>query len=466
MPRAIPAPTRAVIATRVIEARMRVSSPGFGRVGATGAAATCARCTLRARLRSLHPSRGARWGTAASVAGFSSPLRASRVATAIEPPTTTRVSTTVDTTSATLPVAPPEPPIEPPSGRAPRWPWVLAVLAFLAVSVFVAGLVVTLPYYALGPGGARATEPTIAVEGAPTYPAGDDLLFTTVLLDRVNAFELLAGWLSPDTDIVPAEEIDGDQTPEENRQFNQQLMDVSQDTAVVVALEHLGFDVVSGTGATIGDIVPDAPADGVLEAGDTVVRLDGEPVERREDLVAVIDAMAPGDELEMVVEDEEGDRRRVTVTLGAFPDFPDEPFLGVSGLETRDLELDYPFEVTIDPGQVRGPSAGLAFTLAVLDVLTPGDLSNGVPVAVTGTIDGLGRVGPVGGVEFKALAAERAGAELFLVPAGEEEQARSRVGDDLEVVPVATLDDALVALDELGGGALDLEMPGVSVPEA
>jgi PDZ domain-containing protein len=338
---------------------------------------------------------------------------------------------------------------------------VVGFVGFVLVSTFIAGLVVTLPYYALGPGGARATEPTVSVEGAPTYPSGDDLLFTTVLLDRVNAFELLAGWLSPDTDIVPAEEIDGDQTPEENRQLNQQLMTASQDTAVVVALERLGFDVVSGTGATIGDVVPGAPAEGVLAPGDTIKQVDGERVERREDLVAAIDAMAPGDELRMVVEDEDGDRRRVRVTLGEFPDLPGEPFLGVSGLETRDLELDYPFDVTIDPGAVRGPSAGLAFTLAVLDVLTPGDISNGVPVAVTGTIDGLGRVGPVGGVEFKALAAERAGAELFLVPAGEEDEARRRVGDDLEIVPVATLDDALAALDELGGGALDLEPPDV-----
>ncbi len=108
----------------------------------------------------------------------------------------------------------------------------------------------------------------------------------------------------------------------------------------------------------------------------------------------------------------------MSVELASFPDAPDEPFLGVSGLTTRDLELDYPFEVTIDPGEVRGPSAGLAFTLAVLDVLTPGDITNGVDVAVTGTIDGLGRVGQVGGVDFKALAAEQAGRRAVPGPGG------------------------------------------------
>ncbi|MET0160414.1 MAG: S16 family serine protease [Acidimicrobiales bacterium] len=359
-------------------------------------------------------------------------------------------------------MAPPEPPPSPPAAaRRARWPWFVGVIGVLVVAASLFALVVELPYYTIAPGSARPTEPTISVEGAETFPAGDDLLFTTVTIsqDRINGFEWLQAELSPDVDLVPADQIDGGQTPEENQQLNQQLMDNSEDTAVVVALEHLGYDVVSGTGATVADIVPGAPADGLINPGDTVMRAAGQPVDRVEDLVAEIDKLAPGDELTMVVEPADGPRRPVTAELAAFPDAPDEPFLGVAGLTTRDVEYDFPFEVTIDPGQVRGPSAGLAFTLAVLDVLTPGDISNGVPVAVTGTIDGLGRVGPIGGIDLKALAAEQAGSELFLVPAGEEEDARSRVTGDMEIVPVETLQDALEALDDLGGHATDLESP-------
>ncbi len=328
----------------------------------------------------------------------------------------------------------------------------------LVVALILGGMIVRLPYYALAPGGARATEPTVTVEGVPSYPADPDLLFTTVFLNRVNAFRLLDGWLDPDVDIVPAEQIDGTQTPSQNQQLNQQLMDASKDTAIVVALEHLGFDVVSGTGATVGEIVPDAPADGVLRPGDTIVRIGSTPVERVEDLVGVLDDTPPGTTISMRVESASGDARRVEVQVAAFPDDPERSFLGVGNLTTRDLEVNYPFDVQIDSGEVRGPSAGLAFTLAVLDVLTPGDLSGGTPVAVTGTIDGLGRVGPVGGVEFKALAAERAGAEVFIVPRGEEDEAASRV-DDLRIEPVDTLQDALEVLDSLGGHATDLEAP-------
>jgi Lon-like protease len=339
---------------------------------------------------------------------------------------------------------------------------VLGAGAVLVVLLIIAGIVVALPYYALGPGGARATEPTVTVRGAPSYDAGEDLLFTTVVVDRVNAFELIDGWLDPDVDVVPVHQLDGDQTPAESQQLNQQLMDDSKVTATQVALEHLGFDVVSGTGATVQEVVPDAPADGVIEPGDTVVRANGHRVTRVEELVAEIDGAQPGDRLDLVLQSSDGQRREVTVELAEFPDAPDEAFLGVGGLTTRDLEVHYPFDVRIDSGDVRGPSAGLAFTLAVLDVLTPGDISGGTPVAVTGTIDGLGRVGRVGGVEFKALAAQQAGAEVFIVPAGEEAQAAEKV-EGLRIEPVETLQDALEVLDSLGGNALHLEPP---VPSA
>ncbi|OWY61490.1 hypothetical protein B7486_63515, partial [cyanobacterium TDX16] len=104
-----------------------------------------------------------------------------------------------------------------------------------------------------------------------------------------------------------------------------------------------------------------------------------------------------------------------------------------------------------DSGQVGGPSAGLAFTLALLDELTPGSLTGGESVTATGTMDLVGRVGPVGGVKQKTAAVRRAGDTLFLVPPDELAEAQAAAGDDLEVVAVSTLDEALEALGEHGG---------------
>jgi PDZ domain-containing protein len=100
---------------------------------------------------------------------------------------------------------------------------------------------------------------------------------------------------------------------------------------------------------------------------------------------------------------------------------------------------------------VTGPSAGLAFTLTLIDELSPGNLTGGKDVAVTGTMDLDGHVGEVGGVPQKTATAINAGAKLFLVPTGEVKEARRRAGSALTVVGVHTIDDALRALREHGG---------------
>jgi PDZ domain-containing protein len=377
----------------------------------------------------------------------------------------------VDTPTTTLPVDQAEPaePDGPPVRRA-RWPWVVVAIPVLLGLVSLIAAVIELPYYAISPGSARPTQPTVLVSGTRTYETNDDILFTTVSLsrDRINGWEWLQAELDDTIDLVDAEVVDGGHTAEENQQINQALMDDSQDVAIVVALEHLGYDVIDGTGATVGDVLPASPAAEELASGDTIVRADGQPVERKEDLVRAIEGHQPGDVVRLTVEPEEGRRERLSVTLGAFTDSQEQPCvlpgeqaegvfvsemtcIGVSGLTTRDEERDFPFDVSIDPGQVRGPSAGLAFTLAVLDVLTPGDLTGGQPVAVTGTIDSLGTVGLIGGAQYKAVAARAAGARVFLVPRGEEEIAATKVGDDVRIIPVSTLDEALAALEDLGG---------------
>ena len=101
--------------------------------------------------------------------------------------------------------------------------------------------------------------------------------------------------------------------------------------------------------------------------------------------------------------------------------------------------------VTMDTGDLGGPSGGLAFALALLDVLTPGELTNGRRVAATGTIAPDGAVGPVSGIPQKTLAVRRAGVEVFLVPRADYDEVVALAGD-MRVVPVDTFDDAVSAL--------------------
>jgi Lon-like protease len=343
-------------------------------------------------------------------------------------------------------------PDEAPRRRLVRiWVTVGVVVACL-VAATVAAAVVKVPYVLLSPGSARATEPLISVDGAPSYPHEGSIDFTTVSLRKASALEALMGWLDPTVDVVEEELVFGGQTPEENRQANLQDMVDSKQVATAVALEELGYEVVQGTGAVVAGVLDDTPAQEILEPGDVIIEAEGQPVEVAGDVGAVTRSMAPGEVLDLAVEPKgRGEVELVSATLVASPDDPSRALLGIT-TTTRDLDFDFPFTVTIDSGSVGGPSAGLAFALGILDTLTPTSLTGGRTVATTGTIDLNGFVGPVGGVEQKTVAVRRAGADLFLVPSSEVELAR-RFAGNMRVEPVDNIDDALAVLSTLGGGA-------------
>jgi PDZ domain-containing protein len=124
--------------------------------------------------------------------------------------------------------------------------------------------------------------------------------------------------------------------------------------------------------------------------------------------------------------------------------------------------FEIPFNIAVDTSGISGPSAGLAMTLAIIDGLTPGDLTGGKRVAVTGTISPNGDVGEIGGLPQKAVAAKAAHAQIFIVPVcvhdpgcdADLKTAKARVGKDVDVEPVATLAQALAILRKAGGAPL------------
>jgi PDZ domain-containing protein len=349
----------------------------------------------------------------------------------------------------------PEDPVRP---RRRARPWLLVLLGLVALGL-VAASVVRIPYYAMAPGSAVDVEPLVSVgDGGPSFPPEGRVFLTTISLRQATVLSALRGWLDQDVDVVEKDSIvPPDTDADELRELNLRLMDSSKDAARGVAFEQLGYDAISGSGASVVQVVPGSPADGALREDDTIVELGGEPVRIDGDVISMLSRRSPGDRVTVVVE-RDGARVPVEVELASRPDARGEAFLGV-GLTTRDLRLDFPYEVDIESERIGGPSAGLAFTLELLDVLTEGELTGGREVAATGTIELDGTVGDVGGVAQKTAAVEAAGIDLFLVPRGELADARRAAGDDLQVEPVDTLDDALRVLARSGGNGLALERP-------
>lgn len=337
-----------------------------------------------------------------------------------------------------------------------RWAIALITLSVILLGLGIFARYVQLPYDTLAPGSARAVNGVIEVKGHPTYPPQGKVFYTTVSVrERVNPYEALAGWIDPAVEVIAETKVRGKVPPDQFQRMNVEAMADSKTTAQVLALRQLGFTNL-GVGAEVVEVQPDTPAGPVLKPQDVIEAIDGKPVATSSDAVTAIRARASGDTLQMRVK--RGDAPPIDVEA-VLAEAEGRPLLGVR-LSTK---IKLPFEINIDSGRVVGPSAGLAYGLELLDLLTPGELTGGSAVAVTGELLADGSVGPVGGVAQKAVTVRRAGIKVFLVPKANEEEARANAGDGLEIRGVANFDEALKALGSLdGSNALALGKPGAA----
>ncbi len=340
----------------------------------------------------------------------------------------------------------------------------LAVLSIVPVSVLgnvVPGTaIIDKNPVALKPGRAREVDRRVAVDGSTVFPPTGQILFTTVAIDdQVSVLEWLDAERDPHQTLVPHDAVFSTRSTSENRQRNLQMMQVSKETAVLVAFQHLGVDVIDESGINFAEVLPDGPSAGILRVGEVIVDIGGTPITDFQSLQTALDQHSPGDRVEITLEDNDTlEQRKVFITLGEHPDDPTRPFIGIGNVGVRAVQTDLPFDVSIDSGEIGGPSAGLAFTLSILDLLTPGELTGGHRVAVTGTIALDESVGDVGGAEQKAVGARKSGAEVFIVPVNEVADAEKGAGD-MPVVGVSTLSEALDVLAGLGGQTTGLALP-------
>lgn len=311
---------------------------------------------------------------------------------------------------------------------------------FFALGLVMAAWNISLPLIAYSPGPVTDAVDAVVIDGAEVYDSDGEWIMLTVAGQDINAFEALIAATDPSVDVLARAVVRRpDESDEDYRRRNLQLMDQSTATAISVALRQL--EVEEEPHVFITGYAADTPAGEVLEIGDRIVSLGGEPVEGAEDLRGVLERASPGDTVAVEVE-RTGEIRSFEVELVAGEEDPDRPIIGIF---VRDL----PFWVEIDPGIVGGPSAGLMYTLAIIEALTPESLAGGAVVSGTGEVDLDGNVGSIGGVRQKVVAAEAAGAEYMLVPEGNYEAAQTAPRRDMQLVPVSTVDEALEFLETL-----------------
>lgn len=339
--------------------------------------------------------------------------------------------------------------------RNPRRTIGSAALIGLTVAAILVMTFVSVPYYALYPGDVYSATGAVSSDSETTYEPMSLIGFITVSAQKVDSlWQGVGAYLDPAATLQHEDAFNRGMTPQERRNTDARLMTRSQDVSVYVALRELGHELPQSE-VVVSGVIPCMPAADHISIGDVITEVGGDAVTTASEVSSAVRSRSVGETLQFGIR-REGDpeNMRFAVRLGSSADpcidaenrtsrEDERPLLGVIlSNDVGDLDVDIDFAT----GNIAGPSAGLAFALSVTDLLTPGELTEGEPVAVTGTISPDGTVGTVGGIAQKVVAAERRNFRLMLVPEGQFEEASAAAGDRIEIVEVSTMAEALEAV--------------------
>ena len=367
------------------------------------------------------------------------------------------------------------PPSLPADIRTLRVALPLITISWLVLLTVVVMASVRIQRWEIAPGEAMTVSsrigfmPTKEGDAVPQrYVADNGIRFVTAFGGQLSILDSILGWLDPYVRVDTYTEHFGEQTPTSSRRLGFQAMTGAKQIAEYVAMSKVGLEASLKEGPILVEqvICQDAPSENSacvnLQVGEQITHINGVATQTLSLLAAQMKDRKVGESvvltvLPYVAPNEESERKpkKVTVTLMASPD-DERAIVGFIPADTRVTSL--PFDVNISTTDIGGPSAGLAFTLALLDELTEGNLMGKGRVAATGTMDENQNVGAIGALEQKAVAVRDAGVTLFLVPAGqspdEMKAARAAAGSGVRIVQVATLDEALRELRRNGGSTL------------
>ena len=353
--------------------------------------------------------------------------------------------------------------------------------SFAVAAGIVAGLyflMLPLPYVVEGASDPLPTQPSGgagSTESGGTEPgggasgdatAGGGILLTSVSVRQATPLLLLQAQFDSSIEISPMEEVLGGANSGQLEASANREMSDSQAIAQVLGARAMGHTATLGGDGVIVTAVVGGPNESVFKIDDVIVAVEGSPVDSVSTLHQRLEELGGDREISLQVQRSVGGpvvsvaaRTQATVTPSgnqsqspiavALLEAPPTVGLGISG-RTLNPTAVVDGEIEMNSAGLSGPSGGLAWTLAVIDKLSGGELTDGRRIAVTGTITESGQVGAIGGVMHKLDGAISGGSELFLYPsetgAGEVAALQEKAQGRIKLVAVASLDEALTEL--------------------
>lgn len=324
----------------------------------------------------------------------------------------------------------------------------------LSLILLITAFAIPLPYVIIEPGDPQNTlgkveksssKRLIEITGVKTFPTTGKLNLTSIYVSspeaKILGFDVLTAWIDGERSVQPREVFfpKGVSSKEVDQQ-NTLDMRQSQEHAKVSALHYLGYKIPEQL--IITAITKESPSNKILQNGDEIIKLNGVQVASASDfkkqLAAISAAKTSSDKIQLTIL-----RNSVEKVFGVstYKLPAKKKVLGLM-IESK---YHYPFTIKIRLKDVGGPSAGLMFSLGIIEKLRSENLTRGRNISGTGTIDAFGKIGPIGGIEEKLIGAARAGSKLFLAPALNCDDIH-HIPKGLQVVAVETLAEAVSAL--------------------
>ncbi|MEK4024113.1 MULTISPECIES: SepM family pheromone-processing serine protease [unclassified Sporosarcina] len=338
------------------------------------------------------------------------------------------------------------------------------ILAVVLVLVAVLALY-PLDMYISRPGGAYNLEPLVEVAGGDSDDRGTFSLMT-IAIGKATPITYAFSFVSDKMKLMPATKVRRHGESDEEYSVRQKkLMTDSKIHAISVAFDKTGLPMERiFNGVYVAGVIPNGAADEKLQVGDLIESIDKKKLSSAEEFMDEISAKDEGAEVSLQVK--RGDQKlTIPLQLKKLPGTDQRVGLGIQFEEQIELQTEP--KVDIFTEDIGGPSAGLMFTLELMNRLLDEDLTKGYNIAGTGEMLEDGSVGRIGGIDFKVIAADRQDIEIFFAPDDElpeevkkknpqlvsnYEEAKAtaeKIGTKMKIVPVKTVDDALRYLEQL-----------------
>ena len=332
-------------------------------------------------------------------------------------------------------------------------------VALIAVAVLSS---IQVDYFVNLPAPAEAIDTHVTVQGHPLKPGRGSLYITFVYEQRATVLSRYWNqYFNADASVIPFQEVfGGGPAPSSQVQQQQSIAQMlgSKEDAELAALNVVGY-AIPGEQVAVQQVAPQSNAYQKLLPNDVIVAVNGKAVHTPQQLIQAEGMLHPGDPITLLVKRSLPASGQRTFTLKVRTiNFHGRPIIGIQPTTSYATYPHLPYKISIDSGDIGGPSAGLMFALSIINRFSAVDLTHGHKIAGTGTIDIDGNIGPIGGAKQKIIGARGAGAEYFFVPAYCNHDPRVNVcnydearpyAKGVKLVPVSTLRQALAFLRTL-----------------